>query len=130
MRVRIRFSLPGRRRHKSAHRALSPVTVEQTMLAAGEGSQLQPVVRVTSSPGSLASGPKVEIALKLVGQTGLIVEMRADEAADLANELLIAVRMSERKYALRFGMDWRGVAHASNEVSPLVLTNARYDPPE
>jgi len=129
MRVRIRFSLPGRRRHKSV-RPLSPVTAEQTMLAAGECGRLQPVVRVTSSSGSIASGPRVEIALKLVDQTGLIVEMRTDEAVDLANELLIAVRMSERKYALRFGMDWRGVAHDSNEVSPSVLTNAHYDSPE
>jgi hypothetical protein len=86
---------------------LSIVTVEQSMLAAGEGHQLQPVVSVTSSSGSLASGPTVEMALKLVNKTGLVVVMRADEAVDLASELFMAVRMSERKYELKFGIDWR-----------------------
>jgi len=43
------------------------------------------------------------MGVKLTGKQGLLIEMNADEASDLANELLIAVRMSERKYRLRFG---------------------------
>jgi len=59
---------------------------------------------VTCAPGDLASGPKVALGVKLAGKQGLLIEMNAHEASDLANELLIAVRMSERKYQLRFGM--------------------------
>jgi hypothetical protein len=43
------------------------------------------------------------MALKLADKTGLIVEMRVDEAVDLANELLMAACRAERKYELRFG---------------------------
>lgn len=105
MRIRIRFSLPRPRRGSKSAPALSIVTAQQSTLAASEGPQLQPVISVTSSSGSLASGPRVEIALKLVDKTGLVVDMRADEAVDLANELIMAVRMSERKYELKFGRD-------------------------
>jgi hypothetical protein len=50
------------------------------------------------------------MAFELVNRTGLVVEMRADEAVHLANELVVAVRMSERKYEMAFGMGWRGWA--------------------
>jgi hypothetical protein len=50
------------------------------------------------------------MAFKLVDRIGLVVEMRADEAIHLANELVVAVRMSERKYEMAFGMDCRGWA--------------------
>ena len=43
MRIRIRFS-PPRRRWKKSTPGLSIVTVEQSMLAAGEGHLLQPIV--------------------------------------------------------------------------------------
>jgi hypothetical protein len=62
-----------------------------------------PAISVTCAPGDLASGPKVALGVKLAGKQGLLIEMNADEASDLANELLIAVQMSERKYQLHFG---------------------------
>lgn len=107
MRIRIRFTLSRRRGSKRSTRALSIASAEESKLVISEGPESQPVVSVTSSPGSLAFGPMVVMALKLADKTGLVVEMRVDEAVDLANELLIAGSMSERKYELRFGMNWR-----------------------
>jgi hypothetical protein len=107
MRVRIRFTLSRWRGSKKSTGALSIASAEESKLAIGEGPESQPIVSVTSLPGSLAFGPTVEMALRLADKTGLVVEMRLDEAVDLANELLMAVRMSERKYELKFGMDWR-----------------------
>ena len=107
IRIRVHFSLPRWRAWTKSTPTLSLVSTEKNSLAMGEGAPLPPIVSVTSSSGSLTAGPRVEIVLKLVDKTGLVVEMRADEAADLANELFTAVRMSERKYELKFGMDWR-----------------------
>ena len=107
IRIRVRFSLPRWRAWKKSTPTLSLVNAEQSNRAMGEGSQVPPLVSVTSSSGSLTSGPRVDIALKVVDKMGLVVEMRADEAVDLANELFMAVRMSERKYELKFGIDWR-----------------------
>jgi hypothetical protein len=69
----------------------------------GETSKTQPVISVACAPGDFTSGPKVALGVKLAGKQGLLIEMSADEAGDLANELLIAVQMSERKHQLRFG---------------------------
>jgi len=76
----------------------------ESRLAIGERSKVPPTISVTCAPGDPASGPKVALGVKLAGKQGLLIEMNADEASDLANELLIAVQMSERKYQLHFGM--------------------------
>ena len=107
MRIRVRFSLPRWRGWKKNTRALSVVSAEHSQLALRENPESQPTVSVTSSWGSLTSGPRVDIALRRVDNTGLLVEMRPDEAIELANELFMAARMSERKYELKFGTDWR-----------------------
>lgn len=72
-------------------------------LAIGETFKTEPAISVTGAPGDLASGPKVALGVKLAGKQGLLIEMNADEASDLASELLIAVQISERKHQLRFG---------------------------
>ena len=109
MRIRIGFSLPRRRWDRIVYPQCLPAAKPAKVITV-KGSPLQPAVSVTSSCGSLAFGPKVEMAFKLVDRTGLVVEMRADEAIHLANELVVAVRMSERKYEMAFGMDCRGWA--------------------
>jgi hypothetical protein len=72
-------------------------------LAAADNSETQPTICVTCSPGSLPFGPTVALGIKTADKRGLLVEMNVDEASDLANELLMAVQMSERKYELQFG---------------------------
>jgi hypothetical protein len=105
MRIRIRFT--RWRRWKKSTGALSVVSAKESKLAVGEEPESQPSVSVTSSPGSLAVGPTVEMTFRLADKAGLVVAMRVDEAVDLANELLLAVRMSEHKFELKFGTDWR-----------------------
>jgi hypothetical protein len=104
MRVRVRISpAPLFWRRGSGHgEAVFIRHAVESRLA--ERSETPPTISVTCAPGDLASGPKVALGIKLAGKQGLLIEMNAHEASDLANELLIAVRMSERKYQLRFGM--------------------------
>jgi len=97
MRVRIRVqALPlfwGRQRSKC----------EAEVAPAINSCEVQPMISVSCSPGTLASGPTVAMGIKLADRRGLLVEMRLDEACDLANELLLAAQLSERKYELKFG---------------------------
>jgi len=97
MRVRIRVqALPlfwGRQRSKCEAEAAPAIN----------SCEVQPMISVSCSPGTLASGPTVAMGIKLADRRGLLVEMRLDEACDLANELLLAAQLSERKYELKFG---------------------------
>jgi hypothetical protein len=106
MRVRVRIpSTPLFWKRGSRNgEAVSIRHAGESRLAIEERSEAPPTISVTCAPGDLASGPKVALGVKLAGKQGLLIEMNAHEASDLANELLIAVRMSERKYQLRFGM--------------------------
>ncbi|MBZ5592770.1 MAG: hypothetical protein LAP39_11075 [Acidobacteriia bacterium] len=92
----------GKRETRAAR---SIIAAPQSRLAAAESSQIQPIISVTCSPGTLTAGPTVAMGIKLAGEKGLLIDMRADEAYDLANELLTAVRRSERKYELKFGTE-------------------------
>ena len=79
------------------------IPIGDSRLPIGETSKTQPVISVACAPGDFTSGPKVALGVKIAGKQGLLIEMNADEASDLAKELLIAVQMSERKYPLHFG---------------------------
>ena len=105
MRVRVRIpSMPLFWRRGRGKGDATPIRdTDENRLAIGETSKTLPMISVACAPGDLASGPKVALGVKLAGKQGLLIEMNADEASDLANELLIAVQMSERKYQLRFG---------------------------
>ncbi len=60
-------------------------------------------VSVTSSPGTPQSGPMVALEIQLP-QVGLLtLDMRQDEAYDLANELLAAIAMAQTKHQQEFG---------------------------
>jgi len=108
MRVRVRISTTPpfwrRGRRKDKGNAVPMSGTGEGRLASGEPSETSPAIIVTGAPGDLASGPKVALGVKLAGRQGLLIEMNADEASDLASELLIAVQMSERKHQLRFGI--------------------------
>ena len=99
MRVRIRVrSVPlswwcGGRNCETE--AASSIRAHKNGLAAVKNSETQPAICVTCSPGILAFGPTVAMAIKVADKRGFLVEMNVDEARDLANELLMAVEMSE-----------------------------------
>ena len=106
MRVRVRISpallfWKRRRRLGEDGSILTGKALQRGPL--GERSERQPAISVTCAPGDRASGPTVALGVQLAGRKGLLIEMKADEATDLASELLLAVQMSERKYQLRFG---------------------------
>jgi len=103
VRVRIPSAPLFWRRGSRNGEAVSIRHAGESRPAIGERSEPPPTISVTCAPGDPATGPKVAMGVKLTGKQGLLIEMNADEASDLANELLIAVRMSERKYRLRFG---------------------------
>lgn len=63
-------------------------------------------ISVTSSPGNVTSGPTVGLEIRLPDMALLALEMGRDEAYDLANELLAAVAMAQRKHDLQFGRAW------------------------
>jgi len=109
MRVRIRVQvLPlfWLREWRKRETAMVPaVDVRERRPASAASRELQPMISVTCSPGTLASGPTVAMGIKLADTRGLLVEMRLDEACDLANELLLAAQLSERKYELKFGTE-------------------------
>ena len=105
MRVRLRISsapLFWRRGPRNGG-AFSLKHAGESRLPIRETSKTLPMISVACAPGDFTSGPKVALGVKLAGKQGLLIEMNADEASDLANELLIAVQMSERKYQLHFG---------------------------
>jgi hypothetical protein len=64
------------------------------------------VISVTSCSGSLTSGPTVGLEIRLPEVGLLTLDMRRDEAYDLANELLAAVAMAQRKHEREFGRGW------------------------
>jgi hypothetical protein len=86
---------------------MSSILKKPKALRTHEDSENQPAISVTTSAGNLASGPKVAMGIKLADDKGLLIELGVEEAFDLANELLMAIRMSERKYSLQFGAEWR-----------------------
>jgi len=106
MRVRLRVHAPPlfcwQRRKREAEIAPA-IDGPDRRLASLDSRERQPVISVTCSPGTLASGPTVAMGIKLADRRGLLVEMRMDEACDLANELLMAAQLSERKYEVKFG---------------------------
>lgn len=64
------------------------------------------VISVTSSSGGLTSGPTVGLEIRLPNMGLLTLDMRRDEAYALANELLAAVAMAQRKHQRQFGGGW------------------------
>lgn len=60
-------------------------------------------ISVTSSSGGPNSGPAVGLEIRLPEIGLLALDMRMDEAYDLANELLAAVEMAQRKHQQQFG---------------------------
>ncbi|HUI78012.1 MAG TPA: hypothetical protein VLY24_08850 [Bryobacteraceae bacterium] len=61
---------------------------------------------VTSSSGNRTSGPTVGLEIRLPEVGVLTLDMRRDEAYDLANELLAAAAMAQRKHDQQFGAVW------------------------
>ena len=69
-------------------------------------SQPSRLIRVISSSGDPAGGPTVELGIQLPELGLLSLTMRRDEADDLANELLAAAAMAQRKHEQQFGTVW------------------------
>jgi len=69
-------------------------------------SQPAHLISVTSSPGDPTSGPMVTLEIRLPEKGLLTLDMCRDEAYDLANELLAAVAMAQRKHDQQFGKVW------------------------
>jgi len=69
-------------------------------------SQPAHLISVASSPGDLISGPMVALEIRLPERGVLALDMCRDEAYDLANELLAAVAMAQRKHDQQFGRGW------------------------
>ncbi|HLN03564.1 MAG TPA: hypothetical protein VK335_30030 [Bryobacteraceae bacterium] len=70
------------------------------------GSQSEHLISVTSSSGNGASGPTVGLEIRLPEMGVLTLDMRREEAYDLANELLAAVAKAQRKHEQQFGRVW------------------------
>lgn len=100
MRVRVRIrsvSLSWWRGGRNCEtEAVSSIRAHKNGLAVVENSETQPAICVNCCPNILAFGPTVAMAIKVADKRGLLVEMNVDEARALANELLMAVQMSER----------------------------------
>ena len=60
-------------------------------------------ISVTVSSGGYTSGPVVGLEIRLPERGLLTLDMRMDEAYDLANELLAAIEMAQRKHQQQFG---------------------------
>jgi len=60
-------------------------------------------VSVTSSSGTLESGPTVGLEIRLPEMGVLTLDMCRDEAYDLANEILAALATAQRKHSQLFG---------------------------
>jgi hypothetical protein len=69
-------------------------------------SQSEHLISVTSSSGNLTSGPTVGLEIHLPEMGLLALDMRRDEAYDLANELLAAVAKAQRQHEEQFGRGW------------------------
>ena len=69
-------------------------------------SQPAHLISVTSSSGNGISGPTVGLEIRLPEVGLLTLDMRRDEAYDLANELLAAVSTAQRKHEQEFGRVW------------------------
>ena len=69
-------------------------------------SQPAQVISVTSGQGNLNSGPTIGLEIRLPEVGLLTLDMCREEAYDLANELLAAVTMAQRKHEQQFGRSW------------------------
>jgi hypothetical protein len=69
-------------------------------------SQPAQVISVTSGQGNLNSGPTIGLEIRLPEVGLLTLDMCREEAYDLANELLAAVTMAQRKHEQQFGRGW------------------------
>ena len=61
------------------------------------------VISITSSAGTLCSGPTVAMSIQLPEAGLLTLNMRHDEAYALARELLAAIDMARRSHQRAFG---------------------------